>query len=281
MKIYGISIGLLVCFLALLDATASRADWVTLPTSYQQLYETYGLYIDKQNMLTYYGNAQVWAAVGGVLPVYGDPDSPSHPMITIIGTGNFGLYYTPNYRFYTQNIDARVGVGYEQAIDEQNRFEINIIHISGHVADGVQPSTVDIVSPGVGSENFEFRFIHDFGKFARLGGAFRPYLRSDPAMNTWENFIAFGELFPWGTSDPHHITPYVATGFELWGPTNNVVPTFHAQAGIYWGNHMEKTHSGSLRTVVGYYGGADPRIKYFSLLGSTVTFYYLGMMFDL
>lgn len=278
-----IRLGMLaLSFLSFGYSIQAKADWEILPTSYYQLYETYGLYIDRQNTLNYYGDSRIWSAVGGTLPIYGDSDSPSHPQIAIVGTGNFGLYFTNNYRFYTQNIDARVGAAYEQAIDEHNRFEISIIHLSAHTADGVINSNTDIVNPGVGSEYLGLRFIHDFDNYARVGGEYRPFLRSDPKFDPWLSFSLFGEVFPFGASqNPHRGTLYLASGLEVGGPVNQVIPTYHVQLGVYWGNHMEKSHSTSLRYVVGYYNGADPRLKYFSLLGTRDHFYYFGMMFGL
>ena len=107
-----------------------------------------------------------------------------------------------------------------------------------------------------------------------------PIFVSDPPMKVFDA-NQFAEWFPFGQStDTRRGTPFLAAGLEEYGP-NDVELTFHAQAGVFFGEHMGPHHTAQIRFVAGVYSGSDPRMKYMQFLDSRETFGYLGLMADI
>lgn len=281
-------VGLLLA-LALLVPTiqSARAEWVMLPENTHQLYETYALYFDEQTQAVNYGNARLWIALGATLPIYGNPDIPSHPEFYFHASANAALHYNDNYRIFTETIDARAGFGFEFMLNESMRLNFGLTHNSGHAVDGLDANDIDLTGgprdlfqPTLGQEYVYARFIYDLDNTFRFGGTFKPFIRSVPQLQTLA-FDEFIEYFPFGAIDnPHHGNPFVALGFDEWGP-NNLVLTTHVQLGLYYGNHFSKTFHQTMRAVIGYYTGADPRLKYFEFRDARQSFAYLGFMFSI
>ena len=63
----------------------ARADWEIVPNSHE-LYETYGLFIDNQTTLVAYGESRYWGGIGGTFALVGNPDTPAHPQFVIIAS---------------------------------------------------------------------------------------------------------------------------------------------------------------------------------------------------
>ncbi len=269
---------LLIACIAVARPHAVRADWEILPESRHQLYQTYSLFFDQQSSLLNTGGAHAWGALGGTLPVYGNNDVESHPQIFFHATANASMKYNSDFKIGTETIDARVGLGYEMALLPELRFSTGLTHDSAHAADGIDDLT--LFEPPVGEEFFFLRGIYDIGNTFRVGATLRPFLRAYPQIET---FAAdqFAEYFPFGgKDDPHSGSPYVALGFDQWGDTH-LTWTTHAQLGVYFGNHFSPKFRQSARVVLGYYNGADPRMKYFRYRENRREFAYLGLMFDL
>jgi hypothetical protein len=90
----------------------------------------------------------------------------------------------------------------------------------------------------------------------------------------------FFEWFPWGqAADAQHPSFYAALGFEERG-VDHIMFTYQAQLGVLFGNHFREQHHASLRGVVGYYRGIDPRLKYAQFMLSRAEFGYAGLAFD-
>ena len=107
----------------------------------------------------------------------------------------------------------------------------------------------------------------------------RPTVGSDPGM------VAFGaeqfvEWFPYGESGPHSFSPYLSAGTEEWG-RHAIRLTSHVQVGFSAGNHFSPNKTSSLRVVLGYFNGNDPRLKYYQFKDSRVNFFYGGLAFDI
>jgi hypothetical protein len=131
----------------------------------------------------------------------------------------------------------------------------------------------------LGDETIPIRFVYDWGDRARLGATFKPYVGSEPSMK----FFAadqFAEWFPWGANDSSRATPYIALGFEEYGP-HHLDFLLNVQVGIYFGSHLKEQHRTGFRLTLGYYNGPDPRLKYAQYKDVSTDFAYAGILFDL
>lgn len=260
----------------------SYAEWDFLPESHHQLYDAWGLFIDEQASLLGYGDARLWTGLGGTIPVFGDNDSPHHTELVVHASANAGLHYNDNFRIWTETLDVRLGFAVEWEYDPNLRFSIGLTHYSAHTADGLNVADSNLIEPSVGEEFIPIRAVYDIDKKFRLAATLMPFIRSYPSTQPiWLNQSV--EFYPWGAQDSNHrFSPYAAFSLEESGMKGySYVVTYHAQLGAYIGNHFGKEHRQSIRAVVGYYNGADPRLKYFELRSDTEQFGYLGAMFDL
>lgn len=262
-------------------SSAARADWELLPKNSHQLYETYGLFIDNQTTLVAYGESRYWGGIGGSFALFGNPDSPAHPQVVIIASVNAAMIMTDTGRIYSDAIDVRVGAAYEFAINPMMRLSLGAIHYSGHVADGVVDANLLDVNDNLGDNMLFARFVYDLGPYARLGGTFIPVIHGGPDMNFF-GANEFAEFFPWGgNDDSQKPSPYVAVGLQQGGTSQyGIVNTLNVQIGAYFGNHFSNEFKPTLRPVLGFYTGADPRLKYFQFENKSATFFYAGVMFD-
>jgi len=260
----------------------AQAEWDILPDSRHQQFDLFGRFFDEQTMLINYGSARLWASMGGTVPVYGNNELPSHPQITFHASANAALHYDSNFRFYTETIDARFGGDLEFAINPHWRASVGITHNSGHAADGIaaEDLSAPIFSQPLGQEFVPIKTVYDLDKSFRFAFAFKPFIRSFPALQ-WAAFDESIEWFPFGAKDdPHSGSPFIAIDLDQYGPYSYLT-TINVQAGVYFGNHFSEKFNQTMRIVAGYYSGADPRLKYFQFLNNTQLFYYFGAMFNL
>ena len=258
----------------------SYAEWTTLPESHHQLYDQWGTLLDEQSSLLNYGQARVWTGLGGTLPILGNETSLHHPELVIHASANAGLHYNDNLRIWTETLDVRLGLAFEWEYNENLRFSVGYTHFSAHSADGLSDQDYDLMAPSVGQESVPIRAVYDLDKTFRFAVTLRPFVRSYPSVRrVW--FDQSVEYYPWGAKDSKtEFSPYVSFGLEESG-VDSYILTYHAQLGAYIGNHFGKGHHQTLRGVLGYYNGADPRLKYFELRSAQQQFAYLGFMFDL
>ena len=249
-----------------------------LPDSDHQLLETYGLFIDDQNTLVYQGEARSWGALGGSLAVYGSDDTPSHPQFVLYASTNAAMHFNDNWRIWTETLDVHLGGNFEFALSPSLRLLVGLEHFSGHAVDGI--STPSLMVPNLGNNIFKARIVYDYKNSVRMGATFRPFIASFPPI---QFFAAdqFVEYFPWGGKDSTDtFSPYVAVALEEYG-VSQIQPTFEGQIGAYLGNHFGLGHHPTARVVLGYYNGADPRLKYFQIAQVNSEFAYAGLMFDM
>ncbi len=274
----------MVAILLLLFAPfeSAHASWEFLPETRHELYQTYGLFYDQQSVGLHSGDGHLWASLAGTMALAGDPEAASHPQLVATAAANAGFHYNDEFNFTANTVDARAGFLFQFAWDESLRFSVGAVHESGHLLDGAPAQDLpDLYHPTVAQEAAVFRVLYDVDKTFRLGATFKPYFHSTPAMA----FFAadqFAECFPWGAEDERKtFNPYLALGQDERGPQGHLTYTFHAQLGAYWGNHFSPDFKQTFRAVLGYYTGADPRLKYFELRDAKMEFFYLGFMFEI
>ena len=262
-------------FLALSMATAARADMTLLPESRDQQYRTFGLFIDNQTSLLFIpaGN-NVWLALGEEIPLVEMKNWYGSPQLMIYASVNAGdRLNSGGNTILMETIDVRAGLSYEFSFNEYERMSISWMHQSGHTSDDVQ--NPELVHPNLGNEEILFRYFRDIDDHFRLGGTLKPYVGSDPGIMTWGS-DQFAEWYPWGTAaNFDKFTPFIAGSMEQYG-RYAVNWTFHAQAGVYIGNHLKPMYKPNIRLVAGYYNGVDPRLKYEQFLNGFQRFYYIG-----
>ena len=266
----------------LLSKTVHADGWEFMPDSRHNLFENYGLIFDEQCTLVNFENARLWAGMGGSVPVYGNNDLPYHPQFVFHASANSALHYDSNFRFYSETFDARFGMDIEFAINRQLRASIGVQHNSGHAADGIDANDQQtfLFAAPLGQEFIPMKVFYDLDQSFRFGAAFKPFIRSAPSME----FAQFDEIIEWftlkGNDDTHHPSPYIALGLEQSGPSS-LTTSVNAQLGLYFGNHFSEHFHQTMRWVLGYYNGADWRLKYFQFLNQTQAYFYAGAMFNL
>jgi hypothetical protein len=250
-KIFGL-LGLLV---GLLVVQSACADWDLLPESRDQQFRTFGLFIDNQTSALFIpGSDNVWLALGEQIPLVEFKDWFGSPQLIVFASVNAGDRMNDNgTTILMETIDIRAGLLYEFSFDKKSRMSIGWEHQSGHTSDDVQDPS--IVHPNLGNELFMVRYVHDVEDKFRLGGELKPYFAADPGME--------------------HFTPFIAASLEQYGP-NHIQLTANAELGAYVGNHMNPYYKPSVRFVVGYYNGVDPRLKYAQFENGLQRFGYFG-----
>lgn len=257
-----------------------RAEMTMLPESRDQQFRTFGLFIDNQisGLFIPDGN-RVWLALGDQIALAEFKSWYGSPQFVLYANINAGDRLNDSGNtILMETIDIRAGLSYEFSFNSVSRMSVSWMHQSGHTSDDVQDQ--DIVHPNLGNEQLLIRYIHDFQDRFRVGGTLKPYLGSDPGIKKYAS-DQFAEWFPWGTaSRPSEATPFVAAGLEQFG-ADKVRMTYHAQAGVYFGNHLEPRYQPNVRFVGGYYNGVDPRFKYAQFKNGLSRFYYLGAQLGL
>ena len=258
---------------------SARANVIFLPETRNQQYRTYGLFIDQQSGLVFQSSGKAWGALGGAIALAELPDCKFKPQLTLHGSANAAMEInSAGDTLLTETIDARAGLSADFEFNPEWRGSLIWTHQSGHTSDNVPDR--DLVGLNLGNEILNFRVIRDIDQQWRLGAGIRTVLSSAPGMLVLggEQFI---EWFPYQFSDnPHHISPFIALSTEEYGRSHEEV-SFNAQLGIAAGNHFLPKKISSLRLVLGYYNGIDPRLKYFQFKQIRNQFGYGGLMFEL
>jgi len=257
---------------------SAKADWELFPESRHHLYESYSFFVEQQNALLWMGSSKYWATVAGNLPVFGNDSSDYHPQLVLSISGNDSMWVDGSGGVYTLSLDTRIGLAYEFEIPQiETRFSLGYQHESGHVVDGNLNSSLPPLN--LGYDTFRFRAVHDFGKTVRLGITIIPVDVSIPSNlpNSAEEFV---EYFPLGSKEKTGISPFVSASLQH--PLGfDSKSSFNAEIGIAKGNHFEKTHTGDVRFVIGYYNGVNPVSKFAAFTdNSTSEFGYTGVMFS-
>lgn len=182
------------------------------------------------------------------------------------------------FDFLTETFDARFGMAWESVVDESLRFSVGLLHYSGHTADSVL--NPELVPPNMGDDVILGRVVYDYGKTLRLGLTLRPAINSDPRKQFFgaEQFV---EWFPWGGNESATSpSPFLAAALEEDGP-RKIELNYHIQAGVHLGNHFSEAGRQSMRVVIGYYDGLDPRLKYGRIKQTRSHFVFAGLWFNI
>lgn len=256
------------------------ADWTLLPESRHHLFQTYGLFIDMQNIVIGRGQNHYWAAVAANMPLAGNNDSPWHPQIIFHLSGNDSMHVNDGGGVFTETLDTRIGFFFECTTPIWDiRAYIGIHHISGHTVDGTDDPSLGPLD--LGDNTMRTRFVRDFMDQFRVGLDANFVINAIPD-NVAHSLEEFAEYFPLGSrEDPRGIAPFVAVGYRH--PMGSLTghATIHAQAGVSVGSHFGAKHSHDMRMIIGYYDGQDPRSKYSQYDPARNRFTYLGIMFNM
>lgn len=266
----------LLILAALLFALPSLADVSWLPASHHHQYLTHGLFIDEQTTLVARDGGRAWGGFGGSFALAEAELLGTRPQLVLSGNidTSFRVLNGP-LDLRAETFDVRLAATVDVPLAPNLRAFVGFLHLSGHAADGLFDTT--LFPAAGGSDQLFARLVFDGGDRFRIGLSARPVLRSSPGAS-FLDANQFAEWFPFGARDSAtQATPYVAVGLEEYG-TDGVELTWHVQGGVYWGNHLRADHAPMVRFVVGYYDGADPRIKISRLAGGRAHFPYLGFM---
>jgi hypothetical protein len=269
-------------FLAFTSSTPAHAEVIINPETRHGQYTTYGLLFEPQSDLFVKSGGNAWASIGGYTSIVEFRDWKWSPQLVLHATAN------NSYRLDSgssgvltkyETIDARVGLAIDLKYSEDLRFSIIWTHDSGHISDNVPVENPSLIGPDVGDEYGEFRIIKDYGKTWRVGGSFKPAIKSHPTQY-WFGANQFAEWFPKGPTDSHHFAPFIAAGLEEYGLDAPDL-TGHIQLGLATGDHFAEHFEKAYRLVVGAYSGADPRLKFYKYHNEKSHFIYAGLMVDL
>jgi hypothetical protein len=265
-----------------LPFSPAHAAWEVFPKNHHQLYQAYSLLFDQQTTVLWYGQARTLGSVGGSFPVAGNSDSDLRPQFLIHGSATAAMRFSDSGRIYSDTIDARAGFYFDFSINPAFRVSTGFMHYSGHAADGALDRALLDDFYNLGDNILQARLVYDLANYARLGGTGMWFLRNTPSKKTFGgNF--FAEFFPWGGQDERgKISPYVGASLELVGvDAYGYTPALNFQIGAYLGNHFTGEFKQTLRPVLGYFTGMDPRMKYAQYRDAKDSFFYFGIMVDI
>lgn len=268
--------------LALFATPDTRADWTLIPESRHQLYQSYSFFIEQSNAIFYRGQGEYWATVATNLPIVGNNDSPLHPQLIFHLSGNDSMHIDSTGGVFTETLDTRIGLMFESGLPWWDlRASVGFLHESGHAVDGISDLSLLPATLNLGDNVIRFRFLRDFDQKVRVGITIDAIIHAIPE-DVASGIDEFIEYFPWGSNEDSRwlLRPYAAVGL-IEGFSFNGINALNAQIGLSFGKHFEAQHGHTLRAVLGYYGGIDPRAKYAQFVGDTVSFGYTGLMFDL
>lgn len=265
--------------LMLLFVSTAKADFIFLPESRNQQFRTFGLFIDEQSSVLIRNAGKAWGSLGGAIALAELSEHELKPQLVMHGSANTGFSINKAAdTLLTETIDARIGLSVDLNFNPEFRGMVMWTHQSGHISDNVPDA--DLIGPNLGNEIITLRVLRDINTRWRLGGALRLTVSSDPGMQGLggEQFV---EYFPHEFSeDSHKLNPFIALSTEEYG-RSRVELTFHAQVGFAAGNHFLPRKISSMRFVLGYYNGTDPRLKYFQFKRARSEFGYAGVMFEI
>lgn len=268
---------LLALAICLSYSPLSLADWNFLPASRHPLFITYGLFTEEQTSVIIKDEDRAYLALGGSWTLLEQSTAWGQPQFLFSATviSSFGSSSERAFQYAAQSMDVRGQLAVEWTPARDWRFSVGAEHVSGHVLEGIPEK--QLVAPDLGGDDLVLRYLHDFDARFRLGTTLRLFAQRSPDGKP----VAadqFAEWFPWGADTPTARAvhaPYLAIGFEEDGYQTYYL-SFHAQLGLLYGYHFQPEKQTSLRTVVGYYHGPDPRLKYFAYLQSQADFLYIG-----
>ena len=113
-----------------------------------------------------------------------------------------------------------------------------------------------------------------------MGLTFKPYVDAEPKMLAFaaDQFV---EVYPLGRREsPRAVSPFFAMGVEEYGRVK-IQPTFHAQAGALVGKPFRDGNFTQFRAALGFYAGADPRLKYMQYKDARARFLYAAIFVDI
>lgn len=278
----GTALGLLLLFIPTIATAEGNESWSFLPESRHQLFQTYSFFTDEQCSLLYRTAGRAWGEAGGDFALLDTPwfsSWKSQPQIVFLVSANAGYRLnTDSLGVFTDTIDARIGFNLEAEPSQGHHFSLGFLHMSGHISDDIQDPS--LIGPNFGWEEIRLRYSYTgFANF-KIGGTLSPIYSSDPLAKV---FAAdqFFEWYPYGlSSNRRKGSLYFAAGLEEYGAAK-IQLTGQAQLGYLFGNHDRPVHEPSLRFAIGYYNGADPRLKYMGFLNGTTHFGYAGVFVDL
>lgn len=274
---------LIVSFVGVKTAWAEPTEsWTFLPESRHEQYQPYAFFTDEQSALVYRSAGRAWGAVGGAFALADTPWFPgwkSQPQLVFIASANAGYRINAaSAGVFTDTIDARIGFNFEAEPAEGHRILLGFLHMSGHVSDDIQDSS--LIGLNFGWEEIRLRYIYAGLTNFRLGGTLSPVYSSDPKAKIF-SADQFFEWFPNGLAPNRKKgSLYFSAGLEQYG-ANRILFTMQGQVGVLFGNHDRPVHEPSFRVAAGYYTGADPRLKYMGFYDITTKFAYAGVFVDL
>jgi len=237
------------------------------------------LFIDQQSTLIFKSADKAWGALGGFITLAELSSCELKPQLTLHGTANVGFSInSAGNTLLTETVDARVGLTVDLEFNPELRGSVMWTHQSGHISDNIPDK--DLIGSNLGNEIIDFRVIKDWNKTFRAGVGLRTLASSDPGMQGLGG-EEFAEWFPYSFSeDTHHLNPFIAVGNEQYGRAS-IENSFNAQLGLAAGSHFLPKKVSSLRLMLGYYNGVDPRLKYFQFKHGRSEFGYGGLMFEI
>ena len=251
---------ILLSVLTLLGTRNLHAGWLLVPDSHHQQFQTYAFLTEEQTALIWRDAGKAFAQVGGYFTALENNEWRFRPQLVIFGNVLFS--WRPKdmiFEYGTETFDARFGFALEGHITDSLRVSLGFLHSSGHASDGVLDP--DLYPPDLGDEQIVVRGIYDWNKRVRVGLSLKPMVVTSPKA---QFFAAdqFVEWFPWGiTTERNGYNPFISVGLEE-GGVDNVELTTTIQIGVSLRDHMRSERVADLRIVVGYYNGADARLKY-------------------
>ncbi|OFZ83406.1 MAG: hypothetical protein A2583_08535 [Bdellovibrionales bacterium RIFOXYD1_FULL_53_11] len=259
----------------------TRADGVLeiLPESRHQQFIAYPFILEECTSALYRGAGRGWGAIGGSIALAELPGLPGRPQFVAHANANVSYKFGNRQKpVLTETIDARVGLFVDMEPWPGHRFSSGWTHLSGHISDDV--ADPDLIGTNMGAEALRVRYIYAGMERFRFGLTLEPLMNSEPAFKGFgaEQFV---EWFPFGpNSKRQEPMPYLSLGLEEYG-VDSVGITVNVQGGVLFGNHTRPVHEPSVRAIIGYWNGADPRLKYASFKRARASFGYTGIIVDL
>jgi hypothetical protein len=268
----------ITAFLLLAIPLSQAAQVDVLPETKHQRFLTFGQFFDEKSAFLIRNSTEAQGAFGSSLALAEISDWTLKPQLILTGTVDVS-FQTHDYfsGLRVKSFDARFGATIDFNLSEYLIGSFGLLHFSGHLADGTDYTSLTPLD--LGHDALFLRLIFDQKTWWRIGGTLRAYVYTNPTIQA-SAFDQFLELFPLGTDfSTIHPTPYLAFGLEESG-VQKLDITYHIQIGVYFGNHLEPRRQSLLRLALGYYNGADPRLKYAHFQNAKDHFLYGGVLLN-
>lgn len=266
-----------LAFLLLLFSFRAMGRITLLPESLHQQFQSFGQFTGESTALVYRSDGRPVLSVGGVFPILEDKTLPGAPQFVAWANIQDVHRFSGDYDL-SETMDARVAFLIEASLKSDFRVSLGLLHYSGHVVDGV--NDLDLLPPNLSIDMITLRLVRDIEKILRFALTLKPVFHSDPATK-WVAADQCVEWFPFAGSDSvEKPSPFLAFGMDEFG-RGQIDVAYHVQMGLSFGNHFSARHQMGMRTVLGYYHGPDPRLKYAFFKSSKSDFAYLGLLVDI